>query len=287
MSAIPFPSIWSPRPRKLWRPSLRWLMGDVVVKGGVPLIRGGDPLVTGGNCCYKQLFRCDDNSATGLWAKVADIGTSTVLLTSGSYCAYPSGPLDPCPGGTKLTSADWTVVTDCTDPLCGGCLSDACPPVVACGECSPPQFHCTFSGVTICTGCNASPDPTDVCSTQVTGFLNGTYVLTQDLVFDPTGCTHRAASNVTIAPFFDAACTDPNGPAHTLEIWLAGGGVQLLVAAFTSGGWGCFTSSLGAGGTGDCCTGFTFVNQFSACAPPGCFGGDTTGWGGSAVVTPC
>lgn len=76
------------------------------------------------SCCWLEAYACEDDTATGLWAKQSDIPDATPVLKMGGDCFYFPGPATPCPGAGRVDDGTWHA--DCE--ACEGEPDCPCPP---------------------------------------------------------------------------------------------------------------------------------------------------------------
>lgn len=173
-------------------------------------------------------------------------------------------------------------------PCCNGSGGGGCPcpdlahPCSFCPDATPTQFHVTFTGVTLCTGC-VNCDSTGT-SLQLSGSsINGTFVLTEN----GTCGWSVAPSDVPItATFYTATgCTGISVPAQfgIDQIRISSTQFQLQIVDSTETVY-LFRATIDLA---HCCEGYTIANELTAC---GCVTSSsfiTAATGGTATVTPC
>jgi hypothetical protein len=166
-------------------------------------------------------------------------------------------------------------------PSGGGCAClDGSTPCSLCPGDTPTQFHVTFTGITLCSGC-VDCDAEGI-SAQIDGgsTINGTYVLTKN-----GACGWTATAPCTATLYTATGCSGSSAPlefavdlvrinASTFRLQVTDVGANVLI----------FTADIT---TAACCAGFTAPNATAGC---GCSGTPTVfalGTGGSATVTVC
>ena len=191
--------------------------------------------------------------------------------------------------GGHLLSHNGNLLSDtngCT--CCNGSSGGGCPCadlVHACSFCTdatPTQFHITFTGVSLCTGCvNCDSSGT---SLQLSGSsLNGTFVLTEN---GTCGWSAPPSDVPVTATFYTATgCTGTPAPAEfgIDQIRISSTQFQLQVVD-SSGTVYLFRATIDLA---TCCNGYTAPNELTDC---GCAAGSsfiTAATGGTATVTPC
>jgi hypothetical protein len=183
--------------------------------------------------------------------------------------------------GHLLHGPTGNLVRGCSSaPTCDCASTPAC---ANCPDATPSQFHVTFVGVTLCTGC-VSCDALGV-SLQMTAdsVLDGTYVLTHNGDCAWTASSTGVDASATLYPSLD--CTGSPTPIGFAIQQVRINATQFrLQVTDDSNTILLFDAIVNASA---CCAGYTVSNSLLGC---GC-GEDgeavDMGTGGSATVTPC
>jgi hypothetical protein len=191
-------------------------------------------VLNGAGCCYQQLYRCFDSSASNFYIRPADIPASGFIAYNNN-CYFPNATKIYClpVGGVALAAGDVTSQTSCSDT--------ACPSSCAlCTDGMPAVLHVHISGWAPPAGCSGSYN-----ATYDSGTINGTWDVPL-LALHPT-CDHQLVINnfnpVNITTWTGTGCTgssnsSPFGPNPTFIVnWNAtpGSGRLSVSTSFLGG----------------------------------------------------
>lgn len=170
--------------------------GDTILTedGDEALTEDGDLLLHDPalHCCYKQLYKCSDNTASGYWLNTADISGSVFRRDADGSCYYPSGPEEPCPGTLAGAGTWFNSCLECED------WEDPVPCNVNCLELAE-TYHTNAAP----TGDDCTvPDPlthepVQMCSDCQPGSPAWDGSLNRNALY-PEGCVWTAAPNLTL-----------------------------------------------------------------------------------------
>ncbi|HET6246548.1 MAG TPA: hypothetical protein VFE47_02530 [Tepidisphaeraceae bacterium] len=182
--------------------------------------------------------------------------------------------------GNLLHGPTGNLVHGCAPPECACGTTPECD---NCPDATPSQFHVTFTGITLCTGCVACDGLGISVQLAEGASIDGTYALSHN-----GDCAWTAFAEdvpVTGEVYGSSDCSGSSTPLTFAIQQVRINGTQFrLQVTDDSNTVLLFDAVVDAA---NCCAGYTVDNSLMGC---GCGGDGETiemGTGGSATVTPC